>query len=283
MLVPRCATSAAMPAAVMPAASPSRPGPAAPRAFTPSGTHYATHYSTMSGTHVVHYQGQSPRHHEAPGPRYMGVPSRSHLAAALTQPSSSQPVYVRSRSPRPTYSQYEASEPRGAVAQQQVPQGMHLNFPKQGAVCPDVRGAYPAPELPHPHPMPGPSDAPIPASDMPFDLSTHNREPRMSPASRPLDLSESEQPLDLSVSNKKKQPMEDENMNLVHRKSPPIQINPIHKRTPSPTHINLARKATPPLPQRISSPKLQKVVPPNISRSICVVEYPPSSLATEIP
>ncbi|CAL4121731.1 unnamed protein product, partial [Meganyctiphanes norvegica] len=294
MLAPRCATSASatMPAAVMPAASPLRPGPAAPRAFTPNGTHYASHYSTMSGSHVVHYQGQPPRHHAAPGPRYMGVPSRSHLAAALTQPSPSQPMYVRSRSPRPTYSQYEASaprgayeasEPRGAVSQQQIPQAVHLRSPKQGAVCPDDRGTHTAPQLPHPHPTASQSEAPMLASDMPFDLSTHNREPRMSPASRPLDLSESEQPLDLRVTHKKRQPMEDENMNLVHCKPSAIQLNPVQRTPPPPPHINLVRKATPPPPQRVSSPKSQRAIPPNNSRSICVVEYPPSSLESEIP
>ncbi|XP_042220323.1 MDS1 and EVI1 complex locus protein EVI1-A-like [Homarus americanus] len=225
MLVPRAA-----PVCAMPAASPSRPGPPGPRPFTPSPgyAHYqmaAIHPSQMS----IGYSSRP----SVPTPRYPGVAPRNHLATALTQPSP--PRLARSRSPHPSLMHYdESGPPQRSFPPAFRPMGVHgsLSSPKQAAVCPEARTSYPVPDLPDTHQMPWPSDAPMPASDMPFDLSTHNREPRMSPASRPLDLSECDEPLDLRI--KKRQPVEDENMNIVERRTPPS----VPRRIPSPKYVS---------------------------------------------
>nr|XP_045603722.1 histone-lysine N-methyltransferase PRDM16-like [Procambarus clarkii] len=244
MLVPR-----ATPVCAMPAASPSRPGPPAPRPFTPAPGY--AHYH-MAAVHSSQVTGGYTSRPSIPGPRYLGVPPRTHLAAALTQPSP--PGIPRSRSPHPSLVQYEGSgPPPRALPPTFRPFGVHgsLSSPKQAAVCPEARTSYPVPELPDTHSMPWPPDAPLPASDMPFDLSTHNREPRMSPASRPLDLSESDQPLDLRV--KKRHPVEDENMNIVERHTPPS----VPRRVPSPTYVSPRRVPSPTYvsPRRVPSPK----------------------------
>ncbi|XP_053633383.1 histone-lysine N-methyltransferase PRDM16-like [Cherax quadricarinatus] len=243
MLVPR-----ATPVCAMPAASPSRPGPPAPRPFTPAPAYAHYHMAAIHSSQV----GSGYSRSSVPGPRYMGVPPGTHLAAALTQPSP--PGMPRSRSPHPSLVQYEGSGHSPRVMPPTFrPFGIHgsLSSPKQASVCPEARTSYPVPDLPETHPMPWPSDAPLPASDMPFDLSTHNREPRMSPASRPLDLSECEQPLDLRV--KKRHPVEDENMNIVERHTPPS----IPRRAPSPKYVSPRRVPSPKYvsPRRVPSPK----------------------------
>ncbi|KAK4295345.1 hypothetical protein Pmani_032083 [Petrolisthes manimaculis] len=209
----------------MPAASPTRPSHTAPRPFTPTPPY--SHYQ-MAVLQGAQYPSRPP---PVQGPRYLGVPPRTHLVAALTQPSP--PAPPRSRSPHPAFSQYEAPRPLPPTFR---PLGVHgsLGSPKQASVCPETR-PYPAPDLPDPHPPHWPSDAPMPASDMPFDLSTHNREPRMSPASRPLDLSEADQPLDLTTKKRGTGgPVADENMNLVvHRTPPPVPRPP----SPKYTHV----------------------------------------------
>ncbi|XP_071513073.1 uncharacterized protein [Panulirus ornatus] len=244
MLVPRAA-----PACAMPAASPSRPGPAAPRPFTPAPGY--AHYQ-IATTHSSQVPAGYISRPSVPGPRYLGVPPRNHLAAALTQ--SSPPGLPRSRSPHPSLAQYESSgPPPRSLPPTFRAVGVHgsLSSPKQAAVCPEARTSYPAPELPDSHPMAWPTDVPPPASDMPFDLSTHNREPRMSPASRPLDLSESDQPLDLRV--KKRQQVEDENMNIVERRTPP----PAPRRVPSPKYVSPVHGFRSPLTHDIASSSVE--------------------------
>ncbi|XP_047484269.1 histone-lysine N-methyltransferase PRDM16-like [Penaeus chinensis] len=271
MLVPRAA-----PTCAMPAASPSRPTPAAPRPFTPAPGYAQYHMAVVHASHMPTGYGSRP---SLPSPRYLGVPPGNHLAAALTQPSP--PGLPRSRSPRPSPIQYEAVQPPArAMPPAFRPVGIHgaLSSPKQASVCPEARGSYPAPELPESHPVQWPSDAPLPGSDMPFDLSTHNREPRMSPASRPLDLSESEQPLDLRV--KKRHQEEDENMNIVVRRTPPTPP----RRPVSPKYVSASlgfrsphRHEAPPAPveseHKTSSLPLVHVTSPVSTRTPPVV-YP---------
>ncbi|XP_068219865.1 MDS1 and EVI1 complex locus protein EVI1-A-like [Palaemon carinicauda] len=248
MLVPRAA-----PVCAMPAASPSRPGPHIPRPFTPAPGY--VQYQ-MAAAHVSQIPTGYHIRHPGPGPRYLGVPPKNHLAAALTQPSP--PAFPKSRSPRPSLVHYEASGPPvRSMPSSFRPVGVHgsLSSPKQASVCPEARSSYPAPDLPDSHPMPWSSDAPLPASDMPFDLSTHNREPCMSPASRPLDLSESDQPLDLRV--KKRQPEEDENMNIVVRRTPP----PVSRRVSSPKYVSPLHDYRPPRTQEIPSSSVENEHP----------------------
>ncbi|XP_050739660.1 uncharacterized protein LOC127010004 [Eriocheir sinensis] len=235
MLVPRAA-----PACAMPAASPTRP---APRPLTPAPTY----------THHYHMSPPTPGYGR---PRFMG-----HLAAALTQPSP--PGVSRSRSPHPSLGPYEPpGMPLRAPPHAFRPPGVHgsLGSPKQAAVCPEARPPYPTPDLPDTHPPPWRSDVPPPASDMPFDLSTHNREPRMSPASRPLDLSEAEQPLDLTV--KKRPPLQDENMNLLvveRRTPPPPALRPM---APSPKYLSPVHDYRPPMPPHDLAPPPLEAEPP---------------------
>ncbi|XP_076039184.1 uncharacterized protein LOC143024276 [Oratosquilla oratoria] len=275
MLVPRGPSVAGTASTIaMPAASPSRPGPAAPRAVTP-----APGYGLPPHVPQYHYQGPgiSPGHimRPYPSPRYQGVPRTTHLVNALTQPSPHHQFHLQQQSSTSSSSSSTSNgrptSPRGSwgsldtvgtpsqrpmpFVSRAPPQSGRLSSPKQAAVCPEIR-AYPASSLPSPNPpVPGPSDAPLPASDMPFDLSTRSREPRMSPASRPLDLSEPEQPqpLDLRVDHKKQRPAEDENMNIVvsHTSPPPQTI----RRILTPPHLTS--------PHSRRSPRLQD--PPSSS------------------
>ena len=188
----------------MPAASPSRMGPNVPRTFVPTNCfHHPSIFPTNTNQKsIIPYQLST---------------NGTQLAAALTQSISprsrwnQEPINV---SPRP------APLPSHPVEIQE-----HLCSPKQAAICPDVRGGYPLSAM---QPMSGHLDASIPDSDMPFDLSMNSKEPCLSTAA--LDLSpEHEKPLDLRVEHKKQSIVEDKNINLNKRCSPPLKrqvINP---------------------------------------------------------
>lgn len=157
----------------------------------------------------------------------------THLAAALTrQPGA--PSAQRS----PTQFVWKPVDrtPDTVVVQQSH---SLLNSPKPASTCPEFRMPYLT--LPN-KPFELPGRELLSNSDIPFDLSTHNREETMSPAAVPLDLSDAQQPLDLRMDHKKRPFVEDENKNIIGRRCSPEPKN--LRPSPQSVTVELVNKTT---------------------------------------
>uniref|UniRef100_A0A6A7G057 Early growth response protein 1-B-like n=1 Tax=Hirondellea gigas TaxID=1518452 RepID=A0A6A7G057_9CRUS len=188
----------------MPAASPPCPG------------------STM--TSYLHSSSDQRAHFpSAMYPRYSPQPPvklpYTHLAAALTrQPSPS----MQRSSLQVVWNPTDRVDNTIIVTTQTHPL---LNSPKPASTCPDFRIPYlniPA----KPHDAAPSRELASHNADVPFDLSTHNRDATISPAALPLDLSDAQQPLDLRMDHKKRPFVEDENRNIIDRRYSPEPKNP---------------------------------------------------------
>ncbi|KAF2367610.1 Zinc finger C2H2-type [Trinorchestia longiramus] len=185
--------------ATMPAASPPCPGPAIAYLHTEPRRTFPT----------------------ADYPRYSPQPPvklpYTHLAAALTkQPGPS----LHRPHTQVVWKPIEIGE-NAMVVPQTHPM---LNSPKPASTCPDFRPSYYGIHS-KPQDMGG-REMQSHNADVPFDLSTHNREATMSPAALPLDLSDAQQPLDLRMDHKKRPYVEDENKNIIDSCSSPDPKNP---------------------------------------------------------
>ena len=151
-------------------------------------------------------------------PRYSPQPAVqlpfTHLAAALTRQQPNIPSQQRS----PTQIVWKPPTENGLASS--PTHHPLLNSPKPASTCPDFRTSYVSLQNSKPLDMLTRSTPPH-NSDVPFDLTTHNREATMSPAAMPLDLSDSQQPLDLRMDHKKRPFVEDENRNIIDEHSSP--------------------------------------------------------------
>ncbi|XP_018028211.1 early growth response protein 1-B [Hyalella azteca] len=172
----------------MPTASPPCPGPAIAYLHT-------DHRRTFPTAVYPRYSPQPP----------VKLPY-THLAAALTRPAGpSQPRPIT----QVVWKPIEIGENAMVVAQAHP----LLNSPKPASACPDFRSTYYSIQSKQ-HDA-GEIEMRSNNADIPFDLSTHNREATMSPAALPLDLSDAQQPLDLRMDHKKRPFIEDENRNVI--------------------------------------------------------------------
>lgn len=174
--------------------------------------------------HTMTYLQPDHREHFSPAvyPRYSPQPQVklpfTHLAAALTrQPGT---LALDRTPPQIIWKPSERTGDDALIVTQAHPL---LNSPKPASTCPEFRVPYATVPNKFPdHPFHEQSSH---NADIPFDLSTHNREATMSPASLPLDLSDAQQPLDLRMDHKKRPYVEDENKNLIERKYSPEPKN----------------------------------------------------------
>ena len=186
-------------------------------------------------------------------PAYPSIPSGhlpyTQLAAALTRQNGT--TSIHRASPHIVWKPVEVAE-NSVVTSTQTPP--ILNSPKPGSTCPDIRPAY-FPFQSKPVEVPEKDLASQEDADVPFDLSTHNREATMSPAAVPLDLSDTQQPLDLRMDHKKRPFMEDENQNIIDDHYTPepkllrseSSVDPVIKPLSLPLPINIL--SPPALPQ----------------------------------